>query len=321
MQIVIIILLKNNTMKKLPFKDILHTKQFSRDDLELIFETARDMEKIISWERPWKLLDGKIMASLFYEPSTRTRMSFESAMKRLWGEVITVSDGNTSSLSKWETLEDNAKITSIYSDILVVRHPEAGSVERTANAIKKPVINAWDGPNQHPTQALLDVYTIHKEKGRLDTLKIAIVWDLKFWRTTHSLCFLMGLFNNISFSFISPDELKMPEKVTEFLREKNIPYTETQSYEEWLKDADVLYVTRLQKERFTDMSEYEKLKDRFILTLDILTSAKKDVTIMHPLPRVNEVDFAVDALPNAAFFRQAENGVPIRMALLYLLLS
>ena len=307
-------------MSSLPFKDILHTKQFSRADLELIFDTAKDMEKIISWERPWRLLDGKIMASLFYEPSTRTRMSFESAMKRLWGEVITVSDGSTSSLSKWETLEDNAKITSMYSDILVVRHPEAGSAEKTAKAINKPVINAWDGPNQHPTQALLDVYTIRKERGKLDNLKIAIVWDLKFGRTTHSLCFLMGLFENISFSFISPEELKMPEKVTDFLKEKNIHFVETQDYKEWLKDADVLYVTRLQKERFTDMSEYDKLKDRFILTLDILASGKSDVTIMHPLPRVNEVDYAVDTLPNAAFFRQAENGVPIRMALLYLLL-
>lgn len=307
-------------MKQLPFKDILHTKQFSRQDLELIFETARDMEKIISWERPGKLLDGKIMASLFYEPSTRTRLSFESAMKRLGGEVITVSDGNTSSLSKWETLEDNAMINAIYSDILVMRHPEAGSVERTANAVTKPVINAGDGPNQHPTQALLDVYTIQKEKWRLDTLHIAIVWDLKYGRTTHSLCFLMGLFTDIRFTFISPEELKMPEKVTDFLDEKNIPYYETQNYEEWIKDADVLYVTRLQKERFTDMSEYDMLKNRFILSLDILKHAKIDITIMHPLPRVNEVDYSVDALPNAAFFRQAENGVPIRMALLYLLL-
>jgi aspartate carbamoyltransferase catalytic subunit len=209
----------------------------------------------------------------------------------------------------------------MYSDILVVRHPEAGSVERTANAIHKPVINAGDGPNQHPTQALLDVYTIRKERGKLDNLKIAIVGDLKYGRTTHSLCFLMGLFENVSFSFISPEELKMPEKVTDFLTEKNIPFIETQDYAQGLKDADVIYVTRLQKERFVDMSEYEKLKNRFILTLDILKNAKPDITIMHPLPRVNEVDYAVDALPNAAFFRQAENGVPIRMALLYLLLE
>ena len=308
-------------MSPLPYKNILHTKQFSRSDLETIFETARDMEKIISWERPWKLLDGKIMGSLFYEPSTRTRLSFESAMKRLWGEVITVSDGQTSSLSKWETLQDNARINALYSDILVIRHPEAWSAQQSADAVDIPVINAGDGSNQHPTQALLDVYTILKERKTLDNLHIAIVGDLKYGRTTHSLVFLMGLFTNIRFSFISPDELKMPEKVIDFVKEKGISYRETSDYKEWITDADVLYVTRMQKERFTDMSEYEKLKDSFILTLDILKYGKDDITIMHPLPRVNEVDYKVDALPNAAFFRQAENGVPVRMALLYLLLQ
>lgn len=235
--------------------------------------------------------------------------------------MITVSDGETSSLSKGESLEDNALINSMYSDILVIRHPEAGSAEKTAEAVDVPVINAGDGTNQHPTQALLDVYTIFKEKKTLDNLHIAIVGDLKYGRTTHSLVFLMGLFENVSFSFISPDELPMPEKVIDFVKEKNIPYTETSIYKEGITDADILYVTRMQKERFTDMSEYERLKDDFILTLDILKTAKKDVSIMHPLPRVNEVDHEVDALPNAAFFRQAWNGVPIRMALLYLLLK
>lgn len=232
-----------------------------------------------------------------------------------------MSDGETSSLSKGETLEDNAKINAMYSDILVIRHPIAGSAEETADAVTVPVINAGDGSNQHPTQALLDVYTIFKENKRLDNLHICIVGDLKYGRTTHSLVFLMGLFENVSFSFISPEELRIPDKVTDFLQEKNIPYSETENYEEGIENGDVLYVTRLQRERFTDMSEYERLKDRFILTLDILQSAKSDITIMHPLPRVNEVDHAVDALPNAAFFRQAKNGVPIRMALLYLLLQ
>jgi len=213
-------------------------------------------------------------------------------------------------------------INAMYSDILVMRHPEIGSVEKTAGVVAVPVINAGDGANQHPTQALLDVYTILKEKETLDNLHIAIVGDLKYGRTTHSLVFLMGLFENVSFSFISPEELKMPEKVIDFLEEKNISYTETHDYEAGISQADVLYVTRLQRERFTDMSEYERLKDDFILTLDTLKSAKnQDITIMHPLPRVNEVDHAVDALPNAAFFRQAQNGVPVRMALLYLLLS
>lgn len=308
-------------MYKFQHKNILHTKQFSREDLETIFSSAHMMEDILAGKKPWNLLNWKIMSSLFYEPSTRTRLSFESAMKRLGWEVISVTDGSTSSLSKWETIEDNARINSIYSDILVIRHPQIWSVERSANIVDIPVINAWDWANQHPTQALLDVYTILKEKWKLDNLNISMVWDLKYWRTTHSLVFLMWLFDNISFKFISPKELKMPEKVIDFLNEKNIKYEESEDYSYWLKDTDVIYVTRLQKERFTDISEYERLKDDFVLTLDLLNYASKDITIMHPLPRVNEVDYEVDKLPNAAFFRQAANWVPIRMALLYLLLN
>lgn len=308
-------------MKHFSHTNILHTKQFSRVDLEEIFDTAKDMEKILEFKSEGNLLRWRIMASLFYEPSTRTRLSFESAMKRLWWEVITVSDWQTSSFSKWESIEDNAKINSMYSDILVIRHSEAGTAEKTADVVDIPVINAGDWSNQHPTQALLDVYTILKERNTLDNLQISIVWDLKYGRTTHSLVFLMWLFENVSFRFISPEELKMPQKVIDFLEEKNISYTETTDYEKGIHNSDVLYVTRLQKERFTDMTEYERLKNDFILTLDLLKKDKKDITIMHPLPRVNEVDIAVDALPNAAFFRQASNGVPIRMALLYLLLK
>ena len=307
-------------MKKLPFKDILHTKQFSRDDLDLIFSTSKEMEKYLTWEKTDEPLKWKILASMFYEPSTRTRLSHESAMLRLWWKVLTVSDSTATSLSKWETLEDNAKMISIYSDIIVMRHPEAYSVKTTANAIQKPVINAGDWPHQHPTQALLDVYTILKERKKLDNLKIALVWDLKYWRTTHSLVFLMWLFDNIEFVFINPEGLWMPEKVTNFLKEKNIKYSETTDYKNWIKNCDVLYVTRIQKERFPDLSEYEKIKNNFILDLDVL-DWNTDITIMHPLPRVNEVKVEVDELPNCAFFRQAENAVPIRMALLYLLLG
>ena len=292
-----------------------------RHDLEKIFDTAHDMEEILLQERPSILLSWKIMASLFYEPSTRTRLSFESAMNRLWWNVITVSECGSSSLSKWECLEDNAKVNAMYSDILVMRHPEIWSVEKTANSTEKPVINAWDWANQHPTQALLDVYTILKEKWRLDNLCISIVWDLKYWRTTHSLVFLMWLFDNISFKFISPEELKMPQKVISFLEERNIKYELITDYENWIKDSDVLYVTRLQKERFADISEYEKLKDDFILTENLLKKTKKDIIVMHPLPRVNEIEHGVDKLQNAAYFRQAANWVPVRMALLYLLLK
>lgn len=308
-------------MYKFLYKDILSTKQFTRDDLENIFAITKNMEDIIkSWKKS-NLLEWKIMASLFYEPSTRTRLSFESAIKRLWWDVVTVADWNNSSLSKWESLEDNAKINSIYCDIMVIRHPEIWSAEKTALFSLKPVINAWDWANQHPTQALLDIYTILKENKRLDNLNISIVWDLKYWRTTHSLVYLMWLFDNINFTFISPEELRMPEKIISFLEEKNINFTQTDDYIEWIKNSDVLYVTRLQKERFTDISEYDKLKDKFILDLDILKHAKKDITIMHPLPRVNEVSLDVDKLPNTAFFRQAENGLYIRMALLHLLLN
>ena len=308
-------------MNTLWLKDILSTKQLGKEQLEIIFEKAKEMEQVLSAGIDGSsILKWKIMASLFYEPSTRTRLSFETAIKLLGWEVITVASEWNTSLSKWETLEDNAKINGMYSDILVMRHSEIGSVDITAKATNKPVINAWDGSNQHPTQALLDVYTIFKEKWTLENLQISIVWDLKYGRTTHSLVFLMWLYKNIKFKFISPKELKMPEKVTSFLRENNIPFEETTDYQSGITDSDVIYVTRLQKERFSDISEYGRLKDNFILTKEVLKSAPKDVTIMHPLPRVNEVSPEVDSLPNAAFFRQAENGIPIRMALLSILL-
>lgn len=304
-----------------PHKDLISVHQLTKGDIIEILKKAQEMESIFHGKTVGSSLAGKIVATLFYEPSTRTRLSFESAAKRLWANVITVASGETSSLSKGESLEDNAKINSMYADILVIRHPEAGSAEITAKSTAKPVINAGDGGNEHPTQALLDTYTILKEKWRLENLKIAMVWDLKYGRTTHSLAYLLSLFPEISFTFISPEELKMPEKVKKVLDERNISYNETSNYEEGLQGADVLYVTRIQKERFQDLNEYERLKDQFVLKKSTLKDAKSDITIMHPLPRVNEVDHEVDELPNAAFFRQAENGVPVRMALLHLLLN
>ncbi len=304
-----------------PHKDFISVHQLTRKDVEEIISLAQKMEKVITGKKKWNDLKWKIIATLFYEPSTRTRLSFESATKRLWWQIITVSSGETSSLSKWESLEDNAKMNAIYADILVMRHPEAGSVEITAKSTHKPVINAGDGWNEHPTQALLDTYTILKEKWRLQNLHITLVWDLKYGRTTHSLVYVMSMFPNNSFTFISPLELQMPQKVKDVLIEKNIAFTETKSYPEWIKGADIIYVTRLQKERFEDKNVYEKLKNNYILTKEILKSGKDDVTILHPLPRVNEVDHEVDDLPNTAFFRQAENGVPIRMAILSLLLK
>lgn len=306
---------------KLPYKDILAWWQFSKDDIDLIMKTAQDMEKILSWEKPGWQLSWKIMASLFFEPSTRTRLSFESAMNRLGWSVISVSDGQTSSMSKWETIEDTAKIISVYADILVMRHPEIWSAARAAKVIKKPFINAWDGANEHPTQSLLDVYTIFKENKRLDNLKIAMIWDLKYWRTTHSLATILSMYENIEFVFISPDELKMPEKVTKLLDERWVKYSEISDYKKWLEWCDIAYVTRVQKERFPDVHEYDRIKDKFIMSKETLELAKKDITIMHPLPRVNEVLEEIDELPNAAYFRQAANWLPVRMALLYLLLS
>lgn len=304
-----------------PHKNVLATKQFSREDLETVFATAKEMEIILSGEKPWDLLRGKIMAAMFYEPSTRTRLSFECAMRRLWWKVITVSDASTCSLAKWETIEDNAKMVSIYCDIIVMRHPENNSVEKSAAVIDTPVINAGDGSNEHPTQAFLDIYTILKERGTIDNLKIALVGDLRYWRTAHSLVFFAGLFKNVEFTFISCDSLKMPEKVISFLKEKNIKYRETESYKEGIEWSDVLYVTRIQKERFPSETEYERVKNDFILTKEMLLEINPNITILHPLPRVNEISHDIDELSNAAFFRQAQNGVPIRMALLYLLLK
>lgn len=264
------------------------------------------------------LLKGKVLAALFYEPSTRTRLSFETAMAQLGGSKITADGLQFSSMYKGESIEDTIIVTGQYSDIICMRHPEQGSADRAAKVSPVPFINAGDGPGQHPTQALLDLYTIQKEKGRLEELHIAMVGDLKFGRTVHSLSFLLGLYPNIRFTLVSPKELTMPEKVTSFFKKQKIPFAESEKLEDAL-DADVLYDTRVQKERFEDPKEYERLKLKYVLTADILKG--KNVTIMHPLPRVGEISTDVDALPNAAYFRQVKNGVYVRMALLALLLK
>ncbi|TSC60039.1 MAG: aspartate carbamoyltransferase catalytic subunit [Candidatus Peregrinibacteria bacterium Greene0416_62] len=300
----------------LPFTHLTSTKQLTRSDTDAILGVAKEMEGIIK-KGGSDLLKGKILAALFYEPSTRTRLSFEAAMQRLGGDVISAEGIQFSSMYKGESLEDTITIVNQYADIIAMRHPEAGSADRAAAVSKIPFINAGDGPSQHPTQALLDLLTIQKERGKLDGLHVAMVGDLRFGRTANSLAFLLGLYNNIRFTFISPKELTMPEKVISFLKEKKISYTEERDIHAGL-DADVLYMTRVQQERFTDRSEYERLKDAYILTAKHLH--KKAVTVMHPLPRVNEIATEVDALPNAAYFRQAHNGLFIRMALLALLL-
>lgn len=301
----------------LPFKHLTSTKQLTRADTEEILRVARDMETVKAKGKS-DLLKGQVLASLFYEPSTRTRMSFETAMLRLGGDVLTAEGIQFSSLYKGETIEDTMEMISQYADIIAMRHPDQGSADIAASAAKVPFINAGDGPGQHPTQALLDLYTINREMKKVDGLRIAMVGDLRYGRTVHSLSYLLGLYDNIELTLISPAELTMPEKVTSFLQEKKISYTEKDDIEAGL-DCDIMYMTRVQQERFADKSEYERLKLKYILTAAHLKG--KDVRIMHPLPRVGEISTDVDALPNAIYFKQAGNGVYVRMALLAMLLG
>ncbi|MBU2213900.1 aspartate carbamoyltransferase [Patescibacteria group bacterium] len=301
----------------LSFQHLTSTKQLSREDTDSILKVTEKMEKVLG-KGGNDLLRGKILATLFYEPSTRTRLSFETAMQRLGGFIITADGWQFSSLYKGETVEDTIKVVGQYADIIAMRHPEQGSADRAAAVSPVPFINAGDGPGQHPTQALLDLCTIQKEKGKLDGLRIAMVGDLKFGRTVHSVSFLLGLYNDVTFTLVSPKELTMPPKVTSFFKEKGIEYTETEELEAGL-DADIIYMTRVQEERFEDKSEFERLKLKYVLEAKHVEG--KGVTVMHPLPRIGEISEDVDSLPNAAYFRQARNGVPLRMALLAMLLG
>lgn len=304
-------------MMSLSFQHLTSTKQLSRKDTDAILQTALMMEKVLEKGGDDRL-KGKILASLFYEPSTRTRLSFEAAMQRLGGQIITADGFQFSSLYKGESVEDTIIVAGQYADIIAMRHPDAGSADRAAAVSPVPFINAGDGPGQHPTQALLDLVTIHKERGKIDGTHIAMVGDLKFGRTVHSLSFLLGLYEDIRFTLISPQELPMPEKVTSFFGEKGIPFEETTDLADGL-GADVLYMTRVQQERFANGADYDRLKNSYELTAKQLKG--KNVMVMHPLPRVTEIATDVDSLPNAAYFRQVRNGVITRMALLAMLLE
>ncbi|MFH0770004.1 MAG: aspartate carbamoyltransferase [Candidatus Peregrinibacteria bacterium] len=301
----------------LPFRHLTTTRQLTRKESDGILAVAKEMEKVLS-KGGSNLLKNKILAALFYEPSTRTRLSFETAMHRLGGSVISAEGIEFSSMYKGETIEDTIQVVNQYADIIAMRHPEQGSADRAAAVSAVPFINAGDGPGQHPTQALLDLYTIQKERGKLDGIHITMVGDLKFGRTVHSLSFLLGLYKDMHFTLVSPHELAMPEKVTSFFREHKISFAETENIEDGLA-GDILYMTRVQKERFTDASQYERLKLKYVLTAEQLKG--RGITVMHPLPRVGEIATAVDALPNAAYFREVRNGVVIRMALLAMLLG
>lgn len=300
--------------------DILSAKQFNRGDIEAVLKMAGKME-IFSSKKKWgDLLKGKLMASLFYEPSTRTRLSFETAMQRLGGNVISVVGAQFSSLSKGETLYDTGKTIENFADVMVIRHPKDGAAEELAEGSGVPVINAGDGINEHPTQALLDLYTIQKELGKIDGKTVVMVGDLKYGRTVHSLSLMLSHFNT-EFIFVSPKDLKMPESICRMLKEKGVSYKETSNLSEAAKWADVLYMTRIQQERFADPAEYEKHKNAYILDRELISAKCPKAIIMHPLPRIWEIKRDVDDLSGAAYFKQVKNGVTVRMALLAMVLG
>ncbi len=297
--------------------DVVSISDFSRPDIELVLREAERMEKL-SREKKAQILKNIVVALLFFEPSTRTRLSFETAIQNLGGRVIGFADASVSSTKKGETLSDTIRIVESYADIIVMRHYIEGAARRAAEISKKPVINAGDGANQHPTQTLLDLYTIKKEFGKIDGLKIAMAGDLKYGRTVHSLLYALSKFNNVEVFLIAPESLRMPRHIIEDVKGK-VKVFETQEMEKYLDRIDILYSTRIQKERFPDEIEYEKVKNVYVITKKMLEKAKKGMKVMHALPRVNEITTEVDETPNALYFQQAANGLPTREALLALL--
>lgn len=307
-------------MKDFAGADIVSTGDLSRSEIEHILQVADDFLPIALKQKSSNLLEGKILAALFYEPSTRTRLSFETAMQRLGGRVITAVGMEYSSLAKGETLYDTGKVVENFADVIAMRHPQPGSARELASSASVPVINAGDGAGEHPSQALLDVFTIQKEHGKIDGLTIAMVGDLKYGRTVHSLSYLLSHYK-VKLMFVSPERLKMPEEITTYLKGKKIDFEEMEELEPALKNAQVIYDTRVQKERFADQEEYERFKHYYVLTRELIEKYNKKLTIMHPLPRIGEISLNVDELPGAAYFRQVQNGVAVRMALLALVLG
>lgn len=296
--------------------DVISIRDFEKQDIERILALAEDMEPLARTGSD--LAKGKILSSLFFEPSTRTMLSFHAAMERLGGSVIGFSDTDTTSVKKGETLADTVAMMERYSDAIVIRNPLEGSARLAAEVSRVPVINAGDGANQHPTQTLLDLYTIRKEFGRLDGLTVAMLGDLKYGRTVHSLAYALSMYD-VSLVLVSPTELRMPPEVIRHLEDTSVPYDEIMRLED-MPPVDVVYATRIQKERFADPNEYEKTKDAYRIDRSTLTLLG-DAKIMHPLPRVSEIAKEVDTTPNALYFTQAGNGIPVRMAVLALLLG
>ena len=303
-------------------KDIISVKQFGRDDLEYIFGVAHEMRGMVERVGTFDLLKGKILANLFYEPSTRTSSSFTAAMERLGGSVIPINEVKYSSVSKGESLPDTIRTLECYADVIVLRHPETGSAAIAAKAARKPVINAGDGIGEHPTQALLDTFTIFEElgAGEVDGMIVTMLGDLKYGRTVHSLARLLSLFD-VKINYVSPEILRMPKEVMDEVSSKGIPQAEFNSLENVLPETDVLYVTRVQKERFEDPADYEKVKGAYVIDPEIMKAAKQEMIVMHPLPRVGEISVDFDDDPRAAYFRQMEYGLYVRMALLAMVLG
>ncbi|EKY26166.1 aspartate carbamoyltransferase [Clostridium celatum] len=301
-------------------RNLISPMDFSKEELNEIFELA---EKIISNPKEFShICDGKILATLFYEPSTRTRFSFESAMMKLGGNVLGFSEPNSTSSAKGETLADTIKMVSIYSDIIAMRHPKEGSAKVASMYSNVPVINAGDGGHQHPTQTLTDLLTIKSQKGKLNGHKIGICGDLKNGRTVQSLISAMSRYEEIEFILISPKELVIPEYIREEILKRNkITFKEVERIEDVISELDILYMTRIQKERFFNEEEYLRLKDSYILDMEKMNKAKKDMIVMHPLPRVNEIATEVDSDKRAVYFKQAEYGMYVRMALIAKLLG
>ena len=301
---------------------IIEAQQFDVPTLLHLFEVTAQMEQVVA-RGGVSDYHNRIMATLFYEPSTRTRFSFETAMHRLGGRVISTENAaEFSSMAKGETLEDTIRIMNGYADVIVIRHYEVGAAKRSAAVSRVPVINAGDGPGQHPTQALLDLYTIRKEIGTIDGLRIAMVGDLAQGRTVRSLTYLLSKFGDIKIYFVAPPLLEMKEDILTHLRERNVWYSEVTNLEKVLPEVDVIYQTRVQKERFGDrIADYEKCRGVYVISRDSLRLMKPNAIIMHPLPRLDEIAGEVDSDPRAAYFRQAQNGLYVRMALLTLLLG
>ena len=301
-------------------RDVISIKDFSKKEINDILNYAEKMVPYAKGEKHTNILKEKILSSLFFEPSTRTRLSFESAMNRLGGRVIGFADPSATSQKKGESLADSIRMADVYSDAIVIRHPQEGAARLSAEFAESPVLNAGDGAGQHPTQCLLDLFTIVTERKKIKGNKIILLGDLKYGRTVHSLAYALSMFG-AELTFVSPQSLKMPKEVIDECNAFGVEPNSTTNLEKAIKDADVLYVTRIQKERFPDAEEYNRVVGTYKVDNELLKNAKEDLVIMHPLPRVVEIYPEVDKTPHALYFKQAFNGVPVRMALLSLILG